>query len=331
MITAGKVSETLVLDGIKWGMGILLVLLYGSVHSQLEQYNPIIIYTSLILYILLFLADFIPSYRHKEKTDIQFKLFLYIGSLCLFFILVFLLKAPQYTASHTPFIISFCFFITGRLLLESNLNRMIQREKKLIKSLGFAATGILIEKPGGDAVNFIIILNKNLRQGKGLWVPPGGHFLPHIDNPGTKLKNKIYEEIGVDCEVMCEEGQKPSEVHDTITNEVEWLVPPAFLLKEFLPDQCKQHHSHHFDLIYLCTTDGKVKNKTCKYKSSALVRIPLKECLDSFEATERALNKKIREKANELGLETYSRNENVSRDLIWRLHLAANKYLSNQK
>ena len=61
MITAGKVSETLVLDGIKWGMGILLVLLYGSVHSQLEQYNPIIIYTSLILYILLFLADFIPS------------------------------------------------------------------------------------------------------------------------------------------------------------------------------------------------------------------------------------------------------------------------------
>lgn len=105
MITAGKVSETLVLDGIKWGMGILLVLLYGSVHSQLEQYNPIIIYMSLILYILLFLADFIPSYRHKEKTDIQFKLFLYIGSLCLFFILVFLLKAPQYTASHTPFII----------------------------------------------------------------------------------------------------------------------------------------------------------------------------------------------------------------------------------
>ena len=308
MITAGKVSETLVLDGIKWGMGILLVLLYGSVHSQLEQYNPIIIYTSLILYILLFLADFIPSYRHKEKTDIQFKLFLYIGSLCLFFILVFLLKAPQYTASHTPFIISFCFFITGRLLLESNLNRMIQREKKLIKSLGFAATGILIEKPGGDTVNFIIILNKNLRQGKGLWVPPGGHFLPYIDNPGTKLKNKIYEEIGV-----------------------EWLAPPAFLLKEFLPDQCKQHHSHHFDLIYLCTTDGKVKNKTCKYKSSALVRIPLKECLDSFEATERALNKKIREKANELGLETYSRNENVSRDLIWRLHLAANKYLSNQK
>lgn len=102
MITAGKVSETLVLDGIKWGMGILLVLLYGSVHSQLEQYNPIIIYTSLILYILLFLADFIPSYRHKEKTDIQFKLFLYIGSLCLFFILVFLLKAPQYTASLHP-------------------------------------------------------------------------------------------------------------------------------------------------------------------------------------------------------------------------------------
>ena len=74
----------------------------------------------------------------------------------LFFILVFLIKVPQYTASHTPFIISFCFFITGRLLLESNLNRMIQREKKLIKSLGFAATGILIEKPGGDAVNFII-------------------------------------------------------------------------------------------------------------------------------------------------------------------------------
>ena len=115
MITAGKVSETLVLDGIKWGMGILLVLLYGSVHSQLEQYNPIIIYTSLILYILLFLADFIPSYRHKEKTDIQFKLFLYIGSLCLFFILVFLLKAPPiYSQSYTlhHFIL---FFYHGKI------------------------------------------------------------------------------------------------------------------------------------------------------------------------------------------------------------------------
>ena len=49
MITAGKVSETLVLDGIKWGMGILLVLLFGSVHAQLEQFNPIIFYTSMIL------------------------------------------------------------------------------------------------------------------------------------------------------------------------------------------------------------------------------------------------------------------------------------------
>lgn len=67
MITAGKVSETLVLDGIKWGMGILLVLLYGSVHSQLEQYNPIIIYMSLILYILLFLADFILLTGIKKK------------------------------------------------------------------------------------------------------------------------------------------------------------------------------------------------------------------------------------------------------------------------
>lgn len=71
MITAGKVSETLVLDGIKWGMGILLVLLYGFVHSQLEQYNPIIIYTSLILYILLFLADFIPSYPGIKKKPIS--------------------------------------------------------------------------------------------------------------------------------------------------------------------------------------------------------------------------------------------------------------------
>ncbi len=64
---------------------------------------------------------------------------------------------------------------------------------KASETLGFAATGILIEKPGGDAVNFIIILNKNLRQGKGLWGSPGGHFLPYIDNPETKLKNKIWQ------------------------------------------------------------------------------------------------------------------------------------------
>lgn len=64
MITAGKVSETLVLDGIKWGMGILLVLLYGSVHSQLEQYNPIIIYTSAdSVYTVVFsrLYSFLPA------------------------------------------------------------------------------------------------------------------------------------------------------------------------------------------------------------------------------------------------------------------------------
>ena len=56
MITAGKVSETLVLDGIKWGMGILLVLLYGSVHSQLGEDSVIVFYRSLILLLLLLLC-----------------------------------------------------------------------------------------------------------------------------------------------------------------------------------------------------------------------------------------------------------------------------------
>ena len=111
MITAGKVSETLVLDGIKWGMGILLVLLYGSVHSQLEQYNPIIIYTSLILYILLFLADFIPSYRHKEKTDIQF---IYRFSVPIFHSGFLAQSSPIYSQSYTlhHFIL---FFYHGKI------------------------------------------------------------------------------------------------------------------------------------------------------------------------------------------------------------------------
>ena len=62
MITAGKVSETLVLDGIKWGMGILLVLLYGSVHSQLEQYNPYL-YVADSVYTVVFsrLYSFLPA------------------------------------------------------------------------------------------------------------------------------------------------------------------------------------------------------------------------------------------------------------------------------
>ena len=87
---------------------------------------------------------------------------------------------------------------------------MIQREKKLIKSLGFAATGILIEKPGGDAVNFIIILNKNYKD-RVIWLDEGLAM-----NLSGEFQNVLLDDI-LDKVLSFEEMPNMNEISHGLT------------------------------------------------------------------------------------------------------------------
>ncbi|MDR0604753.1 MAG: hypothetical protein LBG80_10660 [Bacteroidales bacterium] len=315
-------------------IGCVVVSLFGLIsgligflmRKYLTQYNSIIIYASLILYLIVFWVDI---YRNNERKDKTFKLLLYSISICIFFILACTIKEPEYIHNNVSIIIAFCFFISGRLIIESYIYREIRRKKDLMELLGFAVTSVLIEQ-NTNSHNFIIVLNKNLRGGKGLWVPPGGHFTPYMEHPEIKLKNKIYEEIGVECDIIYDNRQMPED-GDKKNTETEWFIPPAFLLKELLPEKCKQNHSSHFDMIYICVTNGIPVNKNCIYKKDDIIRIPLNECVISFDSTETNLKNKILERSHHIGSNTESRNENISRDLIWRLYLTAKNFNYDKK
>lgn len=335
MLTLNKISESLVLAIITSSvislLGLLMFMLIEPFKSDLMQYDPIIVYTSLILFSIIFFIDLFSSYLNQERKNITLKLFLYLVPVCIFFILTCIIKEQVYIKSNTPAIISFFFFISVRLIFDSHIHRETLKNKELNKSLGYTVTGMLIEDiPNIDTLNFIIVLNKNLRKGKGLWVPPGGHFTPYEHNPEVILERKIHEEIGVKSKILSINTLMPDQ-RERRDKEVEWFAPPAFLLKEFLPDKCKQNHSHHFDLIYICTTDGDLNNNKRKYTDNDIIRIPLMDCADNFNSTEIKLKNKITERSHQLGTAIESRHENISRDLIWRLTLTAKIYLDHKK
>ena len=139
-------------------------------------------------------------------------------------------------------------------------------KNKITDKIGFATTGVLIDESENDKEKIILVHNRNLRDGHGLWVPPGGHYLPHAESPVQKLKTKIEHEIGVDCKILNPYKYNMAlEKEDIKMDKVEWIIPPVFLLEEDLMGKCSQGHLTHIDSIYICTTNGGTINKNHKY------------------------------------------------------------------
>lgn len=324
-INLEKISESLILGTIKQIffllIGVIWILLFKSFKEQILQYNPLVLYSCLVLFLVVSISNIIYLTKIKDSKSLYTNMALYVSTVLVFFILT-LFGDNNTLKNHIPFLISFGYLTIGQIMLESWFQQGVISNQKTEQGLGFASTAVVIEEVN-SVHRFIIILNKNLREGKGLWVPPGGHFSPYTENPESKVIHKLMDEIGVECKLLEQANLLPNQNHDRENNEVVWITPPYFVLREYLPGKCKQDHSYHFDFVYICLTDGVRKNEKSKYKHNDIIRIPLNECLENFESTERAVRNKINERALQYGLTIGSRNDDIARDLIWRLHLSA--------
>lgn len=220
------------------------------------------------------------------------------------------------------------------LLKVSNLTSMYaitaddQRHRDRV---GFATTGIVVCTSDRQNPEFILVLNRNLRDGKGLWVPPGGHFAPHYDDPKEALLLKVRKEIGMICTVVEDLRYPARELAELHTDLAHWLNPPLFLLDEDLMGACSRGHSSHFDFIYLLITDGAKVEAAPKYPQELQLRVRVQDCTAGVKEAEGAILS---------SLETWNMttrgtrpgvSDSVTRDVAWRLHLASEIYSRSRR
>jgi len=201
-------------------------------------------------------------------------------------------------------------------------NRAIENSQ--IAGLGYATTGVLYCNSNPTDPQFILVYNKNLRDGLGLWVPPGGHFLPHSESPESNLRQKIQSELGVAVDVVSTTQVGTNlDISSLTTESTAWLTPPAFLLKENLHGRCSNNHLYHLDFVYICRTNGKLVGSSYKYKASQQLRIPLSKCLNSYNDAAEAVYLAIDEWETQVHGAMHGKRDSVTNDVIWRLHIAA--------
>ena len=76
------------------------------------------------------------------------------------------------------------------------------RARQVRHNVGFAGTGVVCIQSGQDAANFLLILNRNLRDKKGLWVPPGGHVDIFSERPEERVRQKVVLETGYETDLV---------------------------------------------------------------------------------------------------------------------------------
>lgn len=191
-------------------------------------------------------------------------------------------------------------------------------------SVGVASAGVLVMFPTSTSRHFVLVHNRNLREGRGLWVPPGGHIDIAVEQPADRLREKIIEEVGVQSTALVLlPDLMPRDPHDTESAACTWMLPPAFLLREDLMGLCSKGHSVHLDLCYVCTSDGEIKNHRPKYDARFRIEVPVIECADSFQQAERAIGAKIDDWYRRYEGKAPGVRSDLTNDVIWRLHLVA--------
>jgi hypothetical protein len=310
----------------------------------------------LVIVLLLLLSGLISQFRANlslyDKTQLILAIAIWLGLIALDLFL-FLRSARSFIlglATHGLILAVFClltirgdaaaiknnvpiYWMLFLLLFTKLIQFMILEHSNVIETrrlatVGFAVTGLVIGNPKSDHPFFYLVLNKNLRGGKGLWVPPGGHFSPQFEDPVEKLRHKVKAEIGVDCKVHYPYGPRElNDRQDLRTEGGEWITPPVFVLKEDLGGLCSHGHLIHLDFLYLCLTDGHITEKKHKYEKSQ-IQIPLEHCA-TFTETERAIGNSIDNwyVANR-GRKPNTR-EDLTKDVTWRIFLAAKIFREN--
>jgi len=192
--------------------------------------------------------------------------------------------------------------------------------------LGHASTSILFEELNDGSRNFILIKNDNLNGDKHLWLSPGGKWVPEFGDPASFLVNKVAAEVNVKAQLWEQadvEVLRPP-VEERNDEACIWYTPPQVLLLETLQGPGAAFPDQHLDMIFICKSSGEAAGVKPKYDRASQLRVAVDDCCASIEAAQAAVQRSIDAWSIETTGQLQSLTDTVTRDLVWRLHLAAN-------
>ncbi|ONI87600.1 hypothetical protein ALI144C_09475 [Actinosynnema sp. ALI-1.44] len=200
------------------------------------------------------------------------------------------------------------------------------------RTLGFAATSVLVHDRGTSGKFFVLVHNLNINSPHGLWVSPGGHFDPDVDDPTDVVIKKIASETGFIAELVATPGLETRGAATSLsTTETRWIEQPDFLLDEDLGGSCKMDHKRHLDFIYICSTKGSTAPAVVpKYTERDRIEVSLLDCAQDEGAAIRAIDEAVAEWHRINDGKARGRRESTSRDVAQRLYLTARHYTSTE-
>ncbi len=313
---------------IKYLLKILSILLftvvslfYKKVYSNIYLFDRTLLIIILSVYFVFSIYDIIALSKNHKLVWIYYILAIFI------FVALTAFCNSTMILQNVPLYILFLLLIIVKLQLI--LVSSIAHNNLSNNDWGFAATGVIVDSTKKKPC-FILINNKNLREGKGLWVPPGGHINIFKEPPTKQLISKIAFEIGAQCnviellQILFEDSTFNTD--KLSTSHTKWMSAPIFLLNEDLFGNCKDNHKRHIDLIYLCIVESYSKNISSKYNISDQVHIDLHRCVRSYRDAEKEVYDTIEKWFKDYHHINQSTKDYVTSDVIWRLHICAKIY-----
>jgi hypothetical protein len=319
-------KEEAVKEGIKYVVLLVATTAIASVSStfraRVQLYDPAVLALFVLALATFATWDFLVFRKSKELRLASGGYLLSV----LVFVILTAWGRDRTVELSIPVFLGIGVLVFSKLSHLTGLHHSTALITQHRERIGYATTGIVICEDKDDPY-FLLVLNLNLRDGKGLWVPPGGHFTPHVEVPDKKLLQKIKAEIGLACEFLAVPKQFIIDRDDFTTDQTAWLRPPVFLLDENLMGRCSQGHELHIDYVYIVVTKGQVVEKNHKYSQSQQLRIPVRRCRGSANEAENAVGSAIDKwHIDAFGAKAGLR-DTLTRDVSSRLHLAAEIYL----
>lgn len=292
---------------------------FGLLDTAIAGYPEAILYSASAFFLLVAAFDIILT-RHNLVA-----VFLLYLAIAVAFLVVSSFLTPTQKEQSTAIILAWIMAFVIRMLI---FFVDVQDQYDASTATGFASAGVLVVTRPDAKPYFVLVHNKNLRKGAGLWVPPGGHVDPSIERPDMRLIEKISSETGYACSIMDERyNMMPPDPSRWESKACVWLVPPDFLLREDLMGECSKGHVVHIDLCYICVSDGNITNTAPKYSGDEVAEVVAADCIGDFASAQTAITNAIDETNRRSQGLSPGLYDDLTQDVIWRLHLAA-KYLS---
>lgn len=301
----------------------LLLALLKVFREGIASYDPVVVTVVAVFFGAVFVYEILARRSRQQLYGI---VTVYVCAVASFFI-VTSWGTEAVRKAHVAVGLAFGTLLVGRGVLHIQNYDEGARERAERRGMGYAATGVLISEAIPADPSFILVRNLNLRSKEGLWVPPGGHFTPFRENPEEVLVAKLVAEVGMACALSAVHAGSLPRVEERRTNASQWLVPPAFLLREEMFGLCSHLHSSHLDFVYVCVTNGTKVGSSPKYAESQRIQVPIHRCVTGIEESERAIGDAIDAWFRNQGEKPPGRREDVTKDVAWRLHLAARMYV----